>query len=32
MESRLTVGLIDPSKEACDTDFLGSIPLEDYKW
>ena len=32
MEGRLAVGLIEPRKETCDTDFLGLIPLEDYKW
>ena len=32
MEGRLSVGLIEPSKETCDIEFLGSIPLEDYKW
>ena len=32
MEGRLVVGLIEPSKGMCDTDFLGSIPMEDYKW
>ena len=32
MECRLAVGLTEPSKGTCDTDFLGSIPMEDYKW
>ena len=32
MDGRLAVGLIEPSKGTCDTDFLGSIPMEDYKW
>ena len=31
MEGRLAVGLIEPRKETCDTEFLGLIPLEDYK-
>ena len=31
-KDRFSVSLIKPSKEMCDTEFLGSIPFEDYKW